>query len=240
MKKNQEIDCYIGKKLRFIRKKHKLTQADLAKHIGVSHQQVQQYEIGESRLSANTLFQLASIFNVNPGYFFEGAAPVNAVKNSIAQENLLCTERYRPLKILIVEDNEPEEVLLRKAIEQSEHKTAVYSVSNGEEALEFLRESADKCYDEKRPDIMFLDLNMPKKNGHEVLKFMKKNETYRDIQTIVFTNSINPEDMEESYKYFCSSYMKKSDDFRTLCEMIKKVINYWYMIVMPSMQYELA
>jgi transcriptional regulator with XRE-family HTH domain len=238
MKKNSNIDRHLGKKLKQIRKKHKLTQAKLGEVLGVSHQQVQQYEIGDSRVAASTLFEISNIFNVQPNYFFEDIDKQSANLNSIASDNTLCTQRYKPLKILIVEDNPPEEVLLREAIKVDPHETVIYSVSDGEEAIEFIREHASDKSSLKRPDIIFLDLNLPKISGIEVLKFIKKNEFYRDIQTIVFTNSINPEDMDESYKLFSSSYIKKSDDFASLCDTIGKTINYWHSVVFPSMQYE--
>ncbi len=238
MKKNTNVDRHVGKKLKQIRKKHKLTQAKLGEVLGVSHQQVQQYEIGDSRVAASTLFEISNIFNVKPNYFFDDIEKQQANLNSIAADNTLCTQRYKPLKVLIVEDNPPEEVLLREAIKVDHHDTVIYSVTDGEEAIEFIREHAGEKSSLKRPDIIFLDLNLPKKSGIEVLKFIKKNEFYRDIQTIVFTNSINPDDMDESYKLFSSSYIKKSDDFSSLCDTISKTINYWYSVVLPSMQYE--
>lgn len=238
MKKNAEIDRHVGKKLKQVRKKHKLTQAKLGEIVGVSHQQIQQYEIGDSRVAASTLFELSNIFNVQPNYFFEDFTNNSSQKNAIAADNTLCTQRYKPLKILIVEDNPPEEVLLREAIKSDPHDTIIYSVNDGEQAMEFIRENAADQSSTKRPDIIFLDLNLPKKSGLDVLKFIKKNEYYRDIQTIVFTNSINPDDMEESYKLFSSSYIKKSDDFASLCDSIQRTISYWYGVVFPSMQYE--
>lgn len=237
MKKNTEIDRHVGKKLKQIRKKHKLTQAKLGEVLGVSHQQVQQYEIGDSRIAASTLFEISNIFNVQPNYFFEDYANSNQ-KNSLAADNTLCTQRYKPLKILIVEDNPPEEILLREAIKENNHDTLVFSVNDGEEAIEFIREHASDQSSSKRPDIIFLDINLPKRSGLEVLKFIKKNEYYRDIQTIVFTNSINPDDMDESYKLFSSGYIKKSDDFGSLCQTVNSTIDYWHGIVFPSMQYE--
>jgi two-component system response regulator len=238
MKRNKQVDVFLGKKLKTIRKKHKITQAKLGELTSMSHQQIQQYEIGESRIPANFLFDLSQIFNVSPSYFYEGLDSKMPVKNSIANDNKLCVGRYRPLKVMIVEDNPAEEILLREALSGSEQDMTIVSFQDGESAIEFLKTCSDSYHDNKRPDIIFLDLNLPKRNGHEVLKFIKKNEKLRDIQTMVLTNSINPSDMYDTYKMFSSGYIKKSHDLEVFTEQVCKIINYWNLVVTPSMQYE--
>jgi CheY-like chemotaxis protein/DNA-binding XRE family transcriptional regulator len=238
LKKNTEVDTFIGKKLKHIRQRHNLTQTKLGDLIGVSHQQIQQYETGESRISASTIISLSEIFNVPPSFFFDGFRRANAVKNALSGENLINTVRYKPLNILIVDNNDQDEFLLREAVEETGFRSSIFSLHDGDSAIEHLKTFAFDYGNPKRPDLIFIDINLPKTSGLDVLKFLKKNESTRDIITIVLTSSMKLKDLEESYKLFANGFIRKSHDSDNFQDNIRKVIAYSYSTIMLSMQYE--
>lgn len=229
---------FIGSKMRELRKSLGFTQKKIAEILEISPQQFQQYETGETTISAQRLFNISQIFNVGINYFYDGLKVDIAKKNAIAEDGIICGERYRPLKILLVEDNYKDQILISEAIDSSDEDVVVTSINDGDEAINFLKMSSNKYHDSKRPDIILLDMNLPKKSGKDILKFVKQNENLRDIQVIMLTNSVDPEDMMKSYKLFSSSYIKKSQDFDKLSELMQKLISYWYLVITPSMQYE--
>jgi CheY-like chemotaxis protein/DNA-binding XRE family transcriptional regulator len=232
-------DKYVGKKVKELRKKFKVSQSELGRLIGVSHQQIQQYENGDSRVSAGHLFDLANIFNVTANHFFEGLTySLEERKNSLSENGIINAIRYSPLRVLIAEDNPSYQSLLTEAINSCRKDVVFDFVSNGEEAMDYLKSCLDRNSIRRKPDIILTDINMPKRGGIDILRYCKKNEMLKAIPIIVMSGSLKIEDLENSYKNFCSGYLKKSEDIKKLFELIESTINYWSSIVTPGMQYE--
>jgi CheY-like chemotaxis protein len=131
-------------------------------------------------------------------------------------------------KILLVEDNEGDILLTREALEHSEKLRQIDVVKNGSEALKYLEMNSGK--DAAIPDLIFLDINLPKMNGQEVLQFIKKNEQLKYIPVIMLTTSSSHKDILSSYMNGANSYITKPVDVNAYMDTISKVVDYWYEI----------
>lgn len=127
----------------------------------------------------------------------------------------------RPLNILLVEDDAIEVMKFNRVVKNLETKHKITEANNGEEALNLLKDRT------VNPDIIILDLNMPKVNGIEFLKIIKQDDTRRFIPTIILTTSNNFTDIKECYQNGIAGYVVKPlkhDDYMT---STKKLLEYW-------------
>ena len=229
-------DLYVGSRLRQLRKKHRMSQANLAELIGVSHQQIQQYETGGSRVSAGTLFDLTQVLNVPPNYFYEGFTTNTPEKNIFAQDNVICTERHKPLHILIAEGNPDDEARTRELLLHYKKDAEVNVIRDGQELLQHLRKT-NGTSNHPLPDVILLELDLPGIDGFSLLKELKRDRLLQSIPVIIYTNSINPHDVTESYRLQASGFIKKSFEFDDFRKTFHRVVEYWSSVVLPSMQY---
>ena len=230
---NNDLDYYVGKKLKQRRESLCLSQKDLSEILDISYQQIQKYERGENKIPAGRLFLLSKALKVNPDYFFDGMSGL-LVEESARQ--YIQIEKVRPIKILVVEDNPVDEMLTRDAIIESKIAAKIFVVHDGSQALKYLKKQ-EEMGSFLDADIVFLDINIPKRNGLEVLQEIKRDRTISHIPVIILTNSINPKDMEESYKYRSCGYISKSFKISEYNEKISLVLSYWSKVaILPSMQ----
>jgi CheY-like chemotaxis protein len=125
------------------------------------------------------------------------------------------------LKILLVEDNLIEIMKMKRTISLLNLKHLVHEAKNGEDALIFLEGRTNM------PDIILLDLNMPKINGIEFLKILKKDENLKHIPTIILTTSSNQKDLLECYTTGMSGYILKPLKYEDYVKKIEVVLSYW-------------
>ncbi len=229
------VDAYVGNRLRQLRKKHMLSQARLASMVGLSHQQIQQYEIGANRVAASTLYDFSNILNVPVAYFYEGYVPSRCAEPHEEVVRAISMKRTSPLAILLIEDDAADEVLARNALESCRLETRVHAVHDGIEALEFLRNKRH-INSFPRPDLVLLDLNIPKMDGYSVLKEIKNDREVRDIPVVVLTNSINLQEMLDAYRAGASGFYVKSFDVEEFNHYIDVLVQYWSTVALPSMQ----
>ncbi len=229
------IDSYIGSKIRTHRKKLSLSQSDLANLLKISHQQIQKYEQGLTRISVSTLYDISRVMGVVPGFFYEGFQLNASHATPPASQDIISSERPRSLNILLVEDDASDEILARKALEScaSDITISIHTAHDGVEALQFLRNNLSSSF--LMPDIILLDLNIPKKQGIEVLKEIKNDRNMRHIPVIILTHSINAAEMFETYKLYASGYIAKSFDVNRFNKDISNMIEYWLTtVVLPN------
>jgi CheY-like chemotaxis protein len=132
--------------------------------------------------------------------------------------------------ILLVEDNPGDVRLTREALKDMKMSNTLYVVPDGVEALAFLRRETAYA-DMPRPDIILLDLNLPRKDGREVLAEIKQDDTLRRIPVVVLTTSDDDRDILTSYDLHANCYITKPVDIRRFIEIVKNIENFWFSIV---------
>lgn len=129
--------------------------------------------------------------------------------------------------VLLVEDNAADARLTEMAMRESTPGVDFRWVQDGEEALAFLRrESGYK--DVPRPDLVLLDLNMPRKDGRQTLRDVKSDESLRDIPILVLTTSASETDIEECYRHHANAYVVKPLGLDELIGTFSRICNFWF------------
>ena len=136
----------------------------------------------------------------------------------------------RPIEILLVEDSPTDALLTREALEQSKILNQLHHVENGVEALAFLR-GAGQYAGMPHPDLILLDLNLPKKSGIDVLQEIKADEDLRIIPVVVLTTSKSEEDIVKSYDLHANCYIIKPVDFDKFTAVIQSIREFWFSVV---------
>jgi two-component system, chemotaxis family, response regulator Rcp1 len=136
----------------------------------------------------------------------------------------------RPVQILIVEDNPADARLVREVMRDSKVLNEIHVVPDGVEAMAFLRH-AGKYADVPRPNIIFLDLNMPRKDGREVLKEVKSDSDLRRIPVVIMTSSQAEEDIAKAYDQHANCYVRKPVDFQQFHNVVMSIENFWFTAV---------
>ncbi|AAM04687.1 TPA: response regulator [Methanosarcina acetivorans] len=140
----------------------------------------------------------------------------------------------KPIEILLVEDSEGDVGLIEEVFEEAKIRNNLHIVEDGEEAILFLR--GEKQFSGiSRPDIILLDLNLPKKDGREVLEEIKEDDDLKNIPVVVLTTSKAEEDVLKSYNLHANAYVTKPVDFDQFIRVIKSIEDFWLEVVkLPS------
>lgn len=141
-----------------------------------------------------------------------------------------------PLEMLLVEDNPDDVDLTIEALEDTKVANRLHVVTDGVAALSFLRREG-KYAQAPRPAIILLDLNLPKKDGREVLADIKADPVLRHIPVIVLTTSSAQEDIQRAYDTHANCYITKPVDFEQFVRVIQAIENFWLTVVqLPTSQ----
>jgi CheY-like chemotaxis protein len=130
------------------------------------------------------------------------------------------------VNILLVEDNEGDILLTREAFEDAEIPVTMNVVRNGEQAIHFLNKR-EKFKEMPTPDMILLDINLPKLNGIEVLKYIKEHERYKKIPVVMLTTSSSKRDIQASYENYVNSYITKPLDVSDFMNAITTIEKFW-------------
>lgn len=133
-------------------------------------------------------------------------------------------------KILLVEDNQSYVSLMTEALEESQVPTNLSVVMDGAEAMAFVRRES-KYIHSPRPDLILLDLNIPKKKGQKVLEEIKNDPDLKRIPVVIFTVSSAEQDILMSYNLHANCYIIKPKDLDQFMAAVKSTINYWFTVV---------
>lgn len=139
-------------------------------------------------------------------------------------------EQLKPINILLVEDNLGDIRLTKEALKESKLSVHLDVVMDGVEAMAFLKKE-DKFKDAVTPDLILLDLNLPRKDGREVLKELKADDKLKVIPVAVLTISKLEKDILESYNLHVNCYINKPLDMDQFFEVVKAIKNFWFTIV---------
>ena len=134
------------------------------------------------------------------------------------------------IEILLVEDNPGDVLLTKKAFQGSKLLNRLHVVTDGEAALQFLRREPP-FQDAVRPDLVLLDINLPKVSGPEVLQAVKADPDLRVIPVVMLTSSDRDSDIRQAYDEHVNSYITKPPSFSALMDVIKNLENYWFVVV---------
>lgn len=136
--------------------------------------------------------------------------------------------------IFLVEDNKADVRLIQEALKNSSVPHQVVTVRNGMDAMAFLRREGEYT-DAPRPDLILLDLNLPRKDGREVLAEIKADPNLRRIPVVVLTTSHNEDDISQSYDLHVNCYITKSRNLSQLFKIVKGIEEFWLeTVTLPS------
>lgn len=136
----------------------------------------------------------------------------------------------KPVEILLVEDNPGDVKLTIEALKEAKVLNTLHVAVDGVEALAFLRREG-RFADRPRPDLIFLDLNLPRKDGREVLSEIKQDISLRRIPVVVLTTSQAEQDILRSYDLHANCYITKPVDLDQFIEVVKTVEGFWLTVV---------
>ena len=131
----------------------------------------------------------------------------------------------QPIVVLLVEDDPGDVVLIQEAFEHNKVRNRLHVVGDGVEAMDFLRDGPE------RPDLILLDLNLPRKDGREVLQEVKADESLRSIPIVVLTTSQAEEDILRSYDLHANAYVTKPVDFGRFIEVVRQIDEFFVTVV---------
>lgn len=134
----------------------------------------------------------------------------------------------RPAVILLVEDNPGDVALIREAMADNKISNDIHHVWDGVEAMNYLRSDSDQC---PRPDLILLDLNLPRMDGCEVLQAVKRDSVWRNIPVVVLTSSDADDDIARVYGLSANCYVRKPLDLAQFIRVVKSIQEFWVSIV---------
>jgi len=135
-----------------------------------------------------------------------------------------------PIEVLLVEDDPGDVLMTREAFEDNKLRNRLSVVSDGVSALEFLRKEGDHV-DAPTPDLILLDLNLPRMDGREVLQALKADADLRSIPVVVLTTSEAEEDVVRSYSLHANAYVTKPVDFDRFIEVVRQIDEFFVEVV---------
>jgi len=140
---------------------------------------------------------------------------------------------YEPLIILVADDDEDDCLLIKEAISENKLDTSLFTVNDGEELMDYLyhRNKYQNHMDSPRPDLILLDLNMPRKDGREALQEIKNDDDLKKIPVVILTTSSTQDDILKTYKTGANSFITKPITFEGMVEVITMLNKYWFQIV---------
>jgi two-component system, chemotaxis family, response regulator Rcp1 len=134
------------------------------------------------------------------------------------------------IEVLLVEDSPGDVRLTREALKDAKMHISLKVVSDGTEAMAYLRREQDYA-DAPRPDLILLDLNLPKKDGRDVLKEIKESDALKSIPVVILTTSASQVDVERSYKLHANCYITKPVDLQGFIKVVQSIDNFWLSVV---------
>lgn len=137
---------------------------------------------------------------------------------------------WRPIEVLLVEDDQGDILLTKEAFDLNKVRNSLNVVNDGEQAMAFLRRE-DPYTDAPRPDLILLDLNLPRMGGLEVLAEVKADAALRTIPVVVLTTSEAEEDILHSYRLHANAYVSKPVDFEQFIRVVRQIDDFFVTVV---------
>lgn len=197
-----------------------LNQTQLAKRAGLNRSYVSEVERGCQNITIETLSRLANALEVS-------------VLSLVEQANRSVRSLVRPIEILLIEDNEADIYILKHSLGNLKAPTNLQVARDGKEALEII--ASINREDSQIPDLILLDLNLPKRSGHEILQKVKSEESRcSQVPVVVLSTSNDRDDIEKSYALNANTFITKPLNQKDFENAIAVVIEYWFVIAQSS------
>ncbi|MDR1907429.1 MAG: helix-turn-helix domain-containing protein [Holosporales bacterium] len=226
------INVHIGKKLQERRKKANLTLEQLSNVLHVTYQQVQKYESGKNKIPIDKLYDCACLFQLPIQYFFDGADILQESSETPIDGIYLPPTNGYHLNLLLAESNPEDEYLIRKVLIELDSEIKIFCVHNDVQVINFLK-TANPFF--PKPDLIFLDANISKKNDHALISEMKRCKCLQDTPIVIMANSICRDDLVRVYKNGAVSFLCKSPLHDKMKRDLSICIQYWGNIaILPS------
>jgi chemotaxis family two-component system response regulator Rcp1 len=145
-------------------------------------------------------------------------------------------EKIKPVEILLVEDNPADVRLIVETFKDFQSRNNIHLVKDGVEAMDFLRKQG-RYAEMPKPDMIILDLNLPKKNGFEILKDIKEDELLRSIPVVVLSTSDSEKDISKAYDLQAACFVTKPVGLDDFIRTVKSIENFWLSIVKLPEEY---
>lgn len=159
-------------------------------------------------------------------YFHKKNKAERIIDNNQLNSLKFQTQTMRPIHVLLVEDNEGDILLTKEAFENSKVTNQLSVVKDGQEAIYFLTKEGN--YSEAgTPDFLLLDVNLPKRNGFEVLKFIKEHNGLKHIPVIMLSTSSSPKDINQSYQNYANCFITKPGNADKYFDLISRIEKFW-------------
>lgn len=142
----------------------------------------------------------------------------------------MSTPQVKPIEILLVEDSPGDVLIAREALSEAKLINTIHVAEDGVEAMDFLHKRS-KFADAPTPDLILLDLNLPRKSGREVLAEIKADERFKKIPVVVLTTSSAEEDILKSYNLHANCYVVKPVEFESFVQAVKSIQHFWFSVV---------
>jgi len=226
--KSNEIYVHVGNRIRDRRKTLGISQTRIAELMDLSYQQIQKYETGTNQISLARLLQFARLLNVSPEYFYEGISLDETIGKAV-ESDLIQRSYRRPLQVLLVEDNPGDALLFERAMQAVEGRVNFSCLSDTEKLMEVLGSK-------QAPDLVILDLNLPRISGLQLLKDIKSNSQTAHVPVVILTNSVSRRELMEAYRLGAAGFIQKSISFEEYSENMQAVMEYWLKVVALPVQ----
>lgn len=151
------------------------------------------------------------------------------VLNSIGE--IMEKKPSKPIEILLIEDNPGDVELVKEGLSEGKVLNKLYVAKDGEEGMKFLRSTQTESSERPCPDLILLDLNLPKKSGREVLQEIKRDPYLQTIPVVILTSSKQEEDICRSYEQHANCYITKPVGFEQFMRVIKSIEEFWFTVV---------
>ncbi|MGD9680101.1 MAG: response regulator [Candidatus Obscuribacterales bacterium] len=214
MAETEALLSALSKMIRKRREELGLSQTELAERAGLHRTYICNIERGTQNLSMESLNNIARSLEI-------------PIARLLGEAEEAAEEKSGLIRILLIEDNPADVFIFKRCLKNSSHKTSLTVVDSGLKAFELIGKVADKPR-ASLAEIVFLDLNLPGKSGHDLLKAFKQNESLRHIPVVILTTSSNPQDVRKTYGSYANSYLSKPVDPSQFERSINSVLDYWF------------
>ncbi len=230
-----DLNKYIGARIRKKRKAMGLSLQQLAEVLKLSTQQVQKYESGASKISADRLALISHIFSESISYFYSDIDFNSITIGETSNPIVISMSRQRKLRLMLVEDNPSDAMLFQKSAERLQAVDSILIEHHASKVIPYLLNHQQNPNHEL-PDIIFMDLTLSSGSGFDLIKKIKDDHSLRHLVVVVISGSINWDDMMRSYRMGAASYILKSSKDRSLSDTLQNVLSYWTeSVILPSM-----